>query len=205
MRLELPHPKHSNPMRMEEALAVRRSCRRYSAVPVSRAALSQLLWAAYGTTGDDGGKSVPSAGRLYPLEIRIVARRVAGLAAGVYRYDADNHALVSTNDGGSAGKLAHAVLEEQPWAGQAPLVIAVTTNLAAAREHFHEQPPAGERGARYVYMETGAVAQNLYLQATALGLGCVLVAGFDDPQVKAVLALPAQLEPIALLCIGARM
>jgi SagB-type dehydrogenase family enzyme len=187
---------------MEEALAVRRSCRRYSAVPVSNAALSQLLWAAYGTTGDDGGRSVPSAGRLYPLEIRIVARRVAGLAASVYRYDADNHALVSMIDGESAEKLTHAVLEEQPWVGQAPLVIAVTANLAVAREHFREQPPANERGARYVYMETGAVAQNLYLQATAAGLGCVLVAGFDDPKVKTALNLPQELEPTALLCLG---
>ena len=76
--------------------------------------------------------------------------------------------------------------------------------LGDAVRHFQRQPPQGERGARYVYMETGALAQNVHLQSTALGVGCVLVAGFDDSRVKEALRLPADLEPTALLCIGQR-
>lgn len=45
---------------------------------------------------------------------------------------------------------------------------------------------------------------HVHLQSTALGVGCVLVAGFDDPRVKEVLRLPADLDPTALLCIGQR-
>ncbi|NYS61244.1 nitroreductase family protein [Halomonas salicampi] len=46
--------------------------------------------------------------------------------------------------------------------------------------------------------------QNVHLQSTALGVGCVLVAGFDDSRVKEALKLPTDLEPTALLCIGQR-
>ena len=68
--------------------------------------------------------------------------------------------------------------------------------------HFGQQPPEGQRGTRYSYIETGAAAQNVHLQATALGLGMVLVAGFDDHAVSRALSLPAHLSPTALLCLG---
>ena len=62
----------------------------------------------------------------------------------------------------------------------------------------------GERGLRYVYMETGALAQNVHLSATELELGCVLVAGFDDIRAIEVLCLSSESDPVALLCIGHR-
>jgi len=93
---------------------------------------------------------------------------------------------------------------DQPWLKEAALVIGVTAKLGDAVRHFESQPPQGARGARYVYMETGVLAQNVYLQSTVLGVGCVLVAGFDDSRVKEALSLPSDLEPTALLCIGQR-
>jgi nitroreductase len=41
------------------------------------------------------------------------------------------------------------------------------------------------------------------LEAMSLGIGAVLVAGFDDSKVQDALHLPEELEPTALLCIGA--
>ncbi|MEE9371331.1 MAG: SagB/ThcOx family dehydrogenase, partial [Sedimentisphaerales bacterium] len=60
----------------------------------------------------------------------------------------------------------------------------------------------GQRGMRYVYMEAGHAAQNVHLQAEALGLGSVAVGAFDDTSVSKVLSLPDKLEPIYMVVVG---
>jgi SagB-type dehydrogenase family enzyme len=47
----------------------------------------------------------------------------------------------------------------------------------------------GERGYRFVLFEAGHIAQNILLEATALGLGAVPVAGFVDDEVNALIDL----------------
>ncbi|NOX56786.1 MAG: nitroreductase, partial [Planctomycetes bacterium] len=46
------------------------------------------------------------------------------------------------------------------------------------------------------------IAQNLLLQATALGLGGVPVGAFHERQVKRVLQLAEELRPLYLLPVG---
>jgi len=60
----------------------------------------------------------------------------------------------------------------------------------------------GQRGIRYVYMEAGHAAQNVHLQAEALGLGSVAVGAFDDASVSKVLSLPDYLEPLYMVTVG---
>ena len=78
----------------------------------------------------------------------------------------------------------------------APAVFIVTAEFARMGQR------AGDRGKLYVYVEAGHVAQNLLLQATAMGLVGVPVGGFTDEQVKKALPVPAQHEPVYLLPIG---
>jgi len=51
-------------------------------------------------------------------------------------------------------------------------------------------------------MEVGHAAQNIYLQATARGLGTVFVGAFDDREVRDVLGLPPEHEPLGLMPVG---
>jgi nitroreductase len=51
-------------------------------------------------------------------------------------------------------------------------------------------------------MEVGHAAQNVCLQATALGLGTVVVGAFEDDPLKRVLRLAQDEEPLALLPVG---
>jgi SagB-type dehydrogenase family enzyme len=60
----------------------------------------------------------------------------------------------------------------------------------------------GQRGTRYVHMEAGHAAQNVCLQATALGLGAVTVGAFEDDEVKRVVALPDTHDPIYMIPVG---
>lgn len=61
----------------------------------------------------------------------------------------------------------------------------------------------GDRGReRYVPMEAGCVAENLYLQAQALGLGTVSVGAFYDDQVREVISAPSQYVPLFVMPMG---
>jgi len=60
----------------------------------------------------------------------------------------------------------------------------------------------GERGIKYVHMEIGHSAQNVYLQAEALGLGTCAIGAFLDDNVRQILNLPPEEEPLYLMPIG---
>nr|WP_284048020.1 SagB/ThcOx family dehydrogenase [Marinobacter sp. ATCH36] len=189
---------------MVGCIEARRSVREYAKTPLPIGVLSQLLWSAQGITGPDQKRATPSAGGLHPLHLQLVVQHVSGLEPGTYEYMADSHSLKLVGDRISGKTMYGLGIGDQPWLKEAAIVIGVTAKLGDVVRHFERQPPQGERGARYVYMETGALAQNVHLQSTALGVGCVLVAGFDGARVKDALRLPSGLEPTALLCIGQR-
>ena len=59
----------------------------------------------------------------------------------------------------------------------------------------------GERGIRYVHMESGNVSQNISLEAVSLGLGTVVIGAFNDKAVKSVVGMGAE-EPLLIMPIG---
>ena len=182
-------------------LAARRTIRDYADAPLALGQVAGLLKAGQGSLEDR--RAAPSAGAFYPVTLWLAARNVEGLGQGVYAYDHRSHALTVVSEGGVSSALDDAALEEQPWVGGAAAVVVVLADVAATRNKFHEQPPDGRRGERYVHMEAGAIAQNMYLQCADAGIGGVLVAGFDDDKVRQSLGLPPELEPEILFCAGA--
>ncbi|MGH3711982.1 MAG: SagB/ThcOx family dehydrogenase, partial [Micromonosporaceae bacterium] len=133
---------------------------------------------------------------------RDVAGAVTDLAPGLYGYHPDDHPLERRASGDLRPALAEAAIGEQPWLARAALTILIAGDEAGMREHFADQPPAGVRGVRYLHIEVGHAAQNVYLQATALGLGAVLVAGFRDDAIAELSAAPPGQAPLGLLAIG---
>jgi SagB-type dehydrogenase family enzyme len=193
--IALPEPRLEGEVSVEKALALRRSLREFAAEPLPLAAASQLLWAAQGITAPDGLRTAPSAGALYPLEVYLVAGSVSGVPAGVYRYAPRRHALIPIQRGDPREALAEATFR-QDWIAEAPAIVV----LAAVYQRTSRK--YGERGARYVHIEAGHAAQNVYLQAGALGFGTTLVGAFDDEDLARVLGLPKRVEPIGLLPVG---
>ncbi len=202
--IALPHPDRSSALDVTTALAQRRSCRRFADAPIPLAQLSQLLWAAQGITGPDAERTAPSAGGQYPLDILVVAGAVSGLDVGLYRYLPGEHRIIPIDDADHRPALHVAAIDDQPWVREAAVILVVAADMARINAHFADQAPAGRRGSRYAHIETGAVSQNVHLQAEALGLGMVLVAGFDDATVSSDLDLPSGVEPTGLLAVGVR-
>ncbi len=67
--MKLPKPVFEGDKSLEEVILGRRSDRSFSGDDVTDSDVSQILWAAQGITSEDGLRTVPSAGALYPLEI----------------------------------------------------------------------------------------------------------------------------------------
>jgi SagB-type dehydrogenase family enzyme len=60
----------------------------------------------------------------------------------------------------------------------------------------------GRRGIRYIHIEVGHAAQNVFLQAVALGLGAAVVGAFDDSSVARVTGLGEEERALYLMPVG---
>jgi len=193
--IELAQPRTESSVSLEAALQQRRSIRSFQEKPVSLAAVSQLLWAAQGVTHGSGFRTVPSAGALYPLEVYVVAGNVAGLAAGIYHYRAQQHVLVQIASGDHRQDLYRAALR-QSAIGSAPLSFVIAGIPGRTNGKY------GDRGMRYVSMEAGHAAQNLCLQAVALELDSVVIGAFSDREVGNMLQLGKEGMPLYIIPVG---
>lgn len=179
---------------LEEALAARRSVRKFSGKSLEVKEIAQLLWAAQGITSEKGKRTAPSAGALYPLIVYLVAAEVKGLSPGVYRYKPREHALVKIKGADQREKLAQAA-GGQRFVSDAPVSFVIAVNYGRM-DLYHR------RGRMYADMEQGHVAQNILLQATALGLGAVPVGAISEGKLAKVLDLPADFTAEYLIPIG---
>ncbi len=53
-----------------------------------------------------------------------------------------------------------------------------------------------------MHMEVGHAGQNLFLQAESLHLGTVVVGAFNDDEVREVLNLDDDIQPLSLMPVG---
>jgi SagB-type dehydrogenase family enzyme len=134
-------------------------------------------------------------GALYPLELYVVTGRIESLAQGVYHYDPSHHQLIKTSDGDRRDALIRAALS-QGWIKPASTIIVFTADYERTTRKY------GKRGKRYVHIEVGHAAQNLFLQSESLGLATVVVGAFNDDEVARVLRLPADIQPLLLMPVG---
>ena len=185
-------------MSLEEAIARRRSVRDFTPQPVSQTQLSQILWATQGITDSSWEyRTVPSAGATYPLEVFVVCGQnsIEELDEGIYHYHIDSHSLTLHHKGDVRSELARAALSQQ-FIYEAPLDIVICAEYERTLRRY------GSRGERYVHIEVGHAGQNIYLQATALGLATVAIGAFHDEQAREVLRLDKRYNPLYIMPVG---
>jgi len=187
--IKLPEPAQKGSMSLEEALARRESVRNFSSMPLTLTEISQLMWAGQGITRPWGGRTAPSAGALYPLELYIA------LPEGFFHYIPGGHRLVRCIERNIIADLARAALGQECVRNASAVIV-----IAAVYERIEGK--YGSRGERYVKVEAGHAAQNILLEAVSLGLGAVPVGAFYDEEVKKVLEFPLDHAPLYLIPVG---
>jgi SagB-type dehydrogenase family enzyme len=188
--IALPPVATKGEVSLEELLWKRRSVREFDSRPLRTVEISRLCFAASGISDTTRGfRTAPSAGALYPLELHVVNRE------GRYRYLPEKHALSLEKSGDLRKALMKAALSQKSI-DSAPCVFIISAVYERTRKKY------GDRTERYVHMEAGHAAQNLLLQATALGLGGVPIGAFQDEAVKQALELRAEEAPLYLIPVG---
>ncbi|WP_165390788.1 SagB/ThcOx family dehydrogenase [Pseudoduganella lutea] len=157
--------------------------------PLQLAELGTLLHLAAGITQRRGGQSLraaPSSGGLFPSELYVVARRIGGLAPGLYHYDAEHARLALLGAlPGNAG---------MPSAHDADAAIVLTSIFHRTGYKYRE------RAWRYAVADAGHLLENLRVAAHAAGVGAVLAPRFDEGRLADALAIDGVREaPLAVM------
>ena len=190
LEILLPPPVLDGEVSLEQALTLRRSTRSFADTPLAFDDVAQLLWAAQGITHDSRGfRTAPSAGALFPLEIYFASEE------GTYHYLPQNHEVDQMSTEDRRPDICNAAMG-MPWVGQAALDIVIAGISEKVMVVY------GEKASRLVDVESGHIAQNLHLQAAALGLGSVPIGAFNRKQVQEILGLPKEHRPLYIVCVG---
>jgi SagB-type dehydrogenase family enzyme len=189
----LPPPDTVGQVTVEQALWHRRSVRAFADESLSLKQVGQLLWAAQGLNRGLVGRTAPSAGATYPMELYLFAGKVKGLRPGVYHYSVDGHYLFLMRAGDRRAELAAAALG-QTSVSTAPAVLVLAADYSRTAKRYRE------RASRYVHMEAGHIGENVHLQCEGLGLGTVMIGAFDDAGVKKLLGISQ--EPLYIMPVG---
>lgn len=199
--LPVPDLKGSRPF--EEVLSQRRSRRSFADNALTVEEISQILWAANGISEstdhpqkDNNLRTAPSAGATYPLELYLLVGNITGIDPGVYRYIPSGHTLIRIIDRDIKAEMASAALN-QDMIETAPACLFFTAVYNRSTMVY------GRRGAeRYVCMDLGHSAQNVYLQAEALYLGTCAIGAFNDLAVARLMHLPDHETPLYIMPVG---
>ena len=187
----------------EEVLSKRRSRRSFLGEALSAAEISQILWAANGVSEIPGSlrggrefRTAPSAGATYPLEVYLLSGNIKGIDTGVYRHRPSGHRLVRIIERDVKTELAAAALDQD-------MIETAPACLFYSAVYSRSTVAYGKRGAeRYVCMDLGHSAQNVYLQAEALHLGTCAIGAFNDLAVRNIMQLPEHETPLYIMPIG---
>lgn len=184
--LELPKPQMSGGKPLMEALKARHTAREFKSDPLPAQVLSNLLWAAFGINRPESGKrTAPSAMNWQENDMYIF------LADGVYVYDAKAHRLNPV----LAGDF-RAATGTQDFVKEAPLNLVYVADLAKTGDASPDDRNL------YTAIDTGFIAQNVYLFCASEGLATVVRGSVDRPALAKVLKLRPDQRIIVAQTVG---
>lgn len=186
VKVELPKEFDESEACIESVIQRRRSIREFSGDALALEELAKLLYFCYGITGVLQSevplplRAAPSGGALYPLEVYPAVFNVEGLDSGIYHYNVKSHQLELLQLGSFEQSLCECMMGQR-MVLKASAVFLITAMFDRNLWKYRE------RGYRYTLFDAGHLAENLYLMATAMNLGCCAVAGFLDDAINHLL------------------
>ncbi|WP_419174812.1 SagB/ThcOx family dehydrogenase [Desulfosediminicola sp.] len=186
---------------LNKLLKKRRSGRVYSKAPIAFDSLAHIVWAGQGVTaaaGDRLFRTAPSAGALYPIETYLSVQNVDTLSPGLYHLDVTNLALEYIQEGHLGSQITRACLD-QTFLSQAAVIFIWTAVF------MRTLPRYGDRGLRFIFMESAHICQNILLAAEANDCWGCPVAAFFDAEMNDILKIDGVHEAtIYVAAIGKR-
>ena len=195
LQITLPAPL-SLPVSLEKVLHDRFSPQRFISRPLSAEHLGTILGRAVGNIHDsflqsgERRRPHPSGGATYPIEVYpfIVAQR-GDIVPGLYHYNPASHALellpADAPERVSMYFAHHTDIAESAGA------LFILSFLKSRSMHKY-----GSFSYKLGLIEGGHIGQNIYLIATALGLGCRALGGGDVEKLNDALRLDGVNETV---------
>jgi SagB-type dehydrogenase family enzyme len=143
-----------------------------------------------------GFRAAPSAGARFPLELYLAAFNVTDLPAGIYWYQSETHKLMRIAEGDKRAEVSEASFNQDQFK---------TASAAIVYSAVYERTTVkyGQRGRnRYVCMDLGHSAENVYLQAYALKIGTCAIGAFTDLWLKKAFRMTRAEEPLYVMPLG---
>lgn len=182
--VRLPAPKTEGGMPLMQALKQRKSGRDYSAKEISLQTLSDLLWAGFGITRPDGRRTAPSAANVQEIDIYVAK------ADGLFRYNARANTLELI-----AAEDIRAATGMQEFVKNAPV------NLIYVAD-FSKKGRFGTQKDSWAAMDTGFIAENVYLFCSSEGLSTVVRGLFDAELLAKKMKLRADQKVMLTQSVG---
>ncbi|MFH1843317.1 MAG: SagB family peptide dehydrogenase [bacterium] len=178
----------------------RRSLRSWTANDMTLADLSSLMFHAFGLSTAasefwtvDSARPDPSVEDSQALQLYLLINRVSGIEPGIYYYHRGLHAL-SRLQAGDLHQVAYEASLFQEVVGNAQ----VTVIFTADQQRLGSRD--GDRDYRYANLDAGMLGGRLYLQATALGLGCCGIGAYFDQEINDLIRVPPEQELVLYCC-----
>ncbi len=167
--IALHEPAFDRCLNVFEALKIRRTSRSISGMKISLQILSDILWAAQGVNrlkGPFGGPGRTAASASNSQEICVYV----SMEEGTYLYEPESHRLSPVAIGDSR---TLAIGPGQGKAGaDAPIRLVYVVDIDKFKKAGFQEPGLydPEIQKSYYFVDTGLIAQNVYLASAALGL-----------------------------------
>lgn len=170
-------------------LLSRQSIRSFSEEGVSLNALSCLLSLSFGLRAKDKSatfRTYASAGARYPIEVYVFVFKSCDIDMGIYHYNVLENCLELLKSGDYSDEIFDFYnITDNGIISKFPCLILFTATFSRTMQKY------GERGYRFVMLDTGHMSQNLYLVASYLNMGAVALGGgrYSDQKLDDLLGL----------------
>ncbi|WP_108823443.1 SagB/ThcOx family dehydrogenase [Dysgonomonas sp. Marseille-P4361] len=176
--IQLVSPQRTGGKPLMDALNERQSRRDFEKKELSPQMLSDLLWAANGFNRDDK-RTVPTSQNRQEMDVYVM------FDTGIYLYDAKGHVLKLIKKGDFRKDLGQANISD---------------NAAFSLIYVANMDRASNREAGFI--DSGFIAQNVYLYCASAGLGTVVRGSFTRPNLHNTMELTKDQEITIVQAVG---
>ncbi|HET7619140.1 MAG TPA: SagB family peptide dehydrogenase [Vicinamibacterales bacterium] len=184
--------------RITEILLSRRTWRRFGEGTIPLATLGTLLgltagvqqWVAVPGHGEVALKTSPSGGARHPVELYVLAWKIDGLAAGLYHYAPDRHALEVVNPRVGGERVPAYLPQSEYFADACALVLFSAVYERDLWRYGYS------RAYRAPLVEAGHLCQTFCLLATAHRLAPFSIMGLADSEIEKDLGVDGVTESV---------